>query len=63
MVPCGTLSPGPSTEEAHGVHWLAVRILAPGLLGDLLSNPHLFFCLAGFQFLFWVGVRGAVWDL
>lgn len=63
MVPCRAVSPGPSSVEAHGIHWLAVRILTPGLLGDLLSNPHLFFYLAGFWFLFWVGVRGADWDL
>ena len=44
----------PSTEEAHGMRWLAVRILARGFLGNLSSDPPLFFCPAGFPFLFWV---------
>ena len=36
------------------MRWLAVRILARGFLGDLSSDPPLFFCPAGFPFLFWV---------
>ena len=47
----------PSTEEAHGMCWLAVRILARGFLGGLFSDPPLFFCPDGFQFLFWVELR------
>lgn len=46
----------PSTEETHGMHWLTGKILAPGSLGNLGSDSHLFFCLVGFQFLFWVGL-------
>lgn len=56
MIPCETLSPEPSMEEAHGMHWLPGRIWAPDVLGDLWVDLHLLFCLVGFQFLSWVGL-------